>query len=215
MKQQDFEPFCELLDLIAEQCSKKLSDGLKMLYWQGLKDYDIPALQQAAYRHLRNPDSGQFMIKIADFTKMIDGTTQDSALMAWAKVDKAVRAIGAYQDVVFDDAIIHRVIQDMGGWIGLNSREDKEWPFATKEFENRYRAFKARGEIPDYPRKLIGITTAYNEQHGIKIDQPMLVGNATLAQKVLAGGTDKPAIGFRKLDLESIQAEPKQLRAVG
>src|SRR6185437_3919275 len=111
MKQEDFEPFCELLDLIAEQCSKKLSDGLKMLYWQGLKDYDIPALQQAAYRHLRNPDSGQFMIKIADFTKMIDGTTQDSALMAWAKDDKAVRAIGAYQDVVFDDAIIHRVIQ--------------------------------------------------------------------------------------------------------
>jgi|SRR6185437_1357447 len=215
MKQPDFEPFCEMLDLIAEQHSKVLSPGLKALYWQGLAKFDFIAVQQAAMRHLQNPDTGKFMPKIADFVQMIDGTTQDSALMAWAKVDKAVRSIGPYQDVVFDDAIIHRVIQDMGGWIALGMKGDAEWPFIAREFENRYRAFKSRGEIPDYPHKLIGIATAYNEQHGLKIDHPMLVGNATLAQKVLSGGSDKPAIGFKKLDLESIQTEPKQLRAVG
>jgi hypothetical protein len=218
MKQPDFEPFCEMLDLIAEQCSKKLSDGLKMLYWQGLKDYDLPALQQAAYRHLRNPDSGQFMIKIADFTKMLEGTTQDSALVAWAKVDMAIRRVGTYQDVVFDDSIIHRVIHDMGGWIGLGTKSESEWPFVAKEFENRYRGFKSRSEKPEYPAKLIGIATAHNEQHGFPSDPSMLIGNELAAKQVLSGGSDKPAIGFKKLDIaeavESLLIEPPQLRAV-
>lgn len=215
MKQQDFDQFCEMLDLIAEQHNRTLSEGLKTLYWQGLKDFDLSALQQAAYRHLRNPDTGQFMPKIADFVRMLQGTTQDSALVAWAKVDSAVRQIGTYQDVVFDDPLIHRVIHDMGGWIGLGTKADTEWPFVAKEFENRYRGFKARSEIPEYPAKLIGIATAHNEQKGFKTDTPVLVGNEMKAKQVLAGGSDKPSIGFKKMDIESIPMENKQLRAVG
>lgn len=215
MKQQDFDQFCEMLDLMAEQCHKKLSDGLKMLYWQGLKNFDLHALEQAAYRHLRNPDTGQFMPKIADFVRMLEGTTQDSALVAWAKVDMAVRRIGTYSDVVFDDPIIHRVIHDMGGWIGLGTKAESEWPFVAKEFENRYRGFKSRSEIPEYPAKLIGIATAHNEQKGFQTETPILVGNELRARQVLNGGTDKPSIGFKKLDLDSIPVENKQLRAVG
>jgi hypothetical protein len=149
MQQRDFDEFCEMLDLIAEQYGKTLSDGAKALYWQGLHDFDLSALKQAASRHLRNPDTGQFMPKIADFVRMLQGSTQDAALTAWAKVDQAIRRIGTYQDVVFDDPIIHRVIQDMGGWIGLGTKTEDEWPFVAKEFENRYRGFKQRSEIPD------------------------------------------------------------------
>lgn len=211
MQQRDFDEFCEMLDLIAEQYGKTLSDGAKALYWQGLHDFDLSALKQAASRHLRNPDTGQFMPKIADFVRMLQGSTQDAALVAWAKVDQAVRRIGAYQDVVFDDPIIHRVIQDMGGWIGLGTKNEDEWPFVAKEFENRYRGFKQRSEIPDYPGRLIGITNAHNEQKGFKTDSPILIGNETKAIQVMNSGSDKPAIGFKKLDIAPV----KQLKAVG
>lgn len=213
MKQQDFDEFCEMLDLVAEQHNKRLSDGLKMLYWQGLSDFDIEAVKQAAYRHLRNPDTGQFMPKIADFIRMLQGTTQDSALVAWAKVDKAVRQVGTYVDVVFDDPIIHRVIHDMGGWIGLGNKNTEEWPFVAKEFETRYRGFKQKIDIPDYPPKLIGIATAHNEQKGLPVDPPMLIGNELRARQVFNGGSDKPSIGFKKMEVEAPQV--KQLKAVG
>lgn len=35
-------------------------------------------------------------------------------MVAWNKVDKAVRQVGAWTSVMFDDALIHRVISDMG-----------------------------------------------------------------------------------------------------
>jgi hypothetical protein len=205
MKKDDFLEFCEMLDLVAEQYGKTLSDGLKALYWQGLQDFDLSALRQAVSRHLRNPDSGQFMPKIADFVRMMQGTTQDAALIAWAKVDKAVRRVGTYNDVVFDDPIVHRVITDMGGWIGLGNKNEDEWPFVAKEFENRYRGFKSRSEIPEYPAMLIGIATAHNQQKGFKSDEPVLIGNEHAARQVLNGGTDKPSIGFKRMEVPELR----------
>jgi hypothetical protein len=205
MKKDDFLEFCEMLDLVAEQYGKTLSDGLKALYWQGLQDFDLSALRQAVSRHLRNPDSGQFMPKIADFVRMMQGTTQDAALIAWAKVDQAVRRVGTYNDVVFDDPVIHRVVTDMGGWIGLGNKNEDEWPFVAKEFENRYRGFKSRSEIPEYPAKLIGIATAHNQQKGFKSDEPVLIGNENLARQVLNGGTDKPSIGFKRMEVPALR----------
>ena len=117
MDNTHFDEFSEILDLVAEQYNKTLSAGLKMLYRQGLCEYEFDAVKQALTRHLRNTDSGMFMPKIADIIKMTQGSSLDSALVAWSKVDKSVRFKGVYADVVFDDPLIHRVIDDMGGWI--------------------------------------------------------------------------------------------------
>ena len=103
----------------------------------------------------------------------------------------------------------------------MGSKTDDEWPFVGKEFENRYRGFRARSERPEYPAKLIGITNAHNAQKGFKQDAPVLIGNEQAAMQVLNGGTDKPAIGFKRMseDLPDSEdfpgAEVKQLRVVG
>ena len=196
MKQEHFDDFCELLGVVSEQYGKPISEGAKILYWQGLIDFEFSAVQQALYRHVRNPDNGMFMPKIADIVKMLQGSTQDSALNAWAKVDKAVRQVGTGSTVVFDDPIVHRVLQDMGGWLSLGHRSEDEWPFVAKEFENRYRGFKARGEKPDYPKTLIGIYDAHNLPNGFKPTQPVFIGNKQQAEIVMLGGTDKPSLEF-------------------
>lgn len=198
MKQQEFDEFCELLDLISEQYNKTLSEGAKMLYWQGLHDFDLSAIKEAMFRHLRNPDNGQFMPKIADVVKMLQGSTQDSALTAWAKVDQAVRRVGTQVSVVFDDPLIHKVLQDMGGWLGLGQKTEDDWPFVAKEFENRYRGFKARGERPEYPKMLIGLYDASNLIEGFKQANPTFIGNKFNAEKVLLGGSDKPLVEFHR-----------------
>lgn len=193
MKPQQFDEFCELLGVVSEQYGKPISAGAKMLYWQGLIDYDFEAVKQGLYRHIRNPDNGMFMPKIADIIKMLQGSTQDSALLAWAKVDKAVRQVGTGSSVVFDDPIIHKVISDMGGWCSFGGKNENEWPFVAKEFENRYRGYKGRNEAGEYQKVLIGHYDAFNAPRGFKASEPVLIGNKEQAKQVLLGGSDNQA----------------------
>ncbi len=204
MQQSDYEGFVDIMQVVAEQYGKKLSGGGLALYWQGLKDLDFAAVKDALGRHLRNTDTGQFMPKIADIRKMLEGSTQDAALQAWAKVDRAMRHVGPYEDVVFDDPLIHRVIEDMGGWVLLSQKDDSEWPFVAREFENRYRGFRARNERPPYQAVLIGIAGAENRKEGRKVSPPRLIGNAEQAKLVMQGGGDKLSIGFSRLEVPAI-----------
>ncbi len=196
MQQHEFDAFSEMLQAVAEYCNKPLSPGVIAIYWQGLRDLDLPAVRHALNAHVQNPDTGQYMPKIADIRRMLGGTTQDSALRAWAKVDKAVRHVGPYVSVAFDDALIHRVLHDMGGWVGLSSKHEDEWPFVAKEFENRYRGFAMRNERPEYPPVLIGIAEADNRRRGLRAELPRLIGDAAKAEAVMQGGTDRPLVGF-------------------
>jgi len=41
---------------------------------------------------------------------------------------------------VFDDVLIHVVIEDMGGWKDC-AIDDKQQPFVAKEFQDRYRGY--------------------------------------------------------------------------
>jgi len=209
LKQADFDDFCMVLTSVGELYGKPVGEFAISLWWGALKDYDLLAVQEALSRHVRNPDSGQFMPKPADVVRMMQGSTQDSALSAWAKVDKAVRHVGPYKSVVFDDPLIHVVLHDMGGWTALGQKTDDEWPFVAKEFENRYRGFKARGEIPQYPPQMIGISDAHNSLGGFKQDQPMLIGDQSKAIQVMQKGTDRPLLGITRLASESLRLETK------
>lgn len=201
MKIQDKPAFAEAMTALADYYAREMSRAVIDMYWQGLQHYDLPAIGEALNRHMQNPDSGQFMPKIADIARMLGGTTQDAALVAWAKVDQAVRRVGQYADVVFDDALIHRVLHDMGGWLALGTKTEDEWPFVAKEFENRYRGFRMRSERPEYPRVLIGIAGAHNRKlqgfSASELQPPVLIGDPLRAQAVMQAGTDKPLIGFQ------------------
>lgn len=189
MIETDKARFAQALMALAEYYGKPLSDGVVALYWQGLQDLDIGAVESAIGRHMCNPDTGQFMPKVADLRRMIGGRTTDAAAVAWSKVDRAVRCVGPYRSVAFDDPLIHAVVTDMGGWVLLTGKSEDEWPFVAREFENRYRGYAMRSEQPAYPPVLIGIQQADAERRGFKPEAPTLIGNAGAARLVLAGGS--------------------------
>ncbi|HEU4853961.1 MAG TPA: DUF6475 domain-containing protein [Nitrosospira sp.] len=199
MQTDDFQKFHEGISGVMGFYGKSVSRFALDVWWTALKRYDLAAIVDAFNRHLANPDAGQFAPKPADIIRMLQGSTQDAALRAWAKVDQAVRRVGTYCDVVFDDALIHRVIQDMGGWIALGAKAEDEWPFVAKEFENRYRGFCSRSERPPYPATLVGIAAAHNNLKGFKNEKPVLIGNEQVAMQVLHGGTDQPALGLKRM----------------
>lgn len=176
------------------------------VWWEAMKPFDFAAVADALNRHCVNPDSGQFMPKPADVVKLLRGSSQDGAMVAWSKVDKAVRQVGTYASVAFDDPIIHRVIHDMGGWVALGSKTEHEWPFVAKEFENRYRGYRTRNETLDYPKTLIGIAEAQNNQAGQKSQPPVLIGDSSRAKQVLLAGSDRPLVGFERMSSDELLA---------
>lgn len=198
MTEHDFEKFHLGLVGVYSFYDKEINDFALDLWWNALKQYDLAAITQAFGRHVVNTESGKWLPKPADIIRMLQGSTQDAALIAWAKVDKAVRHKGCYVDVVFDDPLIHRVLHDMGGWISLGQKNEDEWPFVAKEFENRYRGFRERSETPEYPAVLTGIANTYNSSKGLKLEPLVMIGDAEKCQRVITGGTDKPLIGFQQ-----------------
>jgi len=205
MQQSDYDDFTNIIQVVSEQYGKKLSGGVIALYWQALQAYDLPAVRDALGRHLRNTDTGQFMPKIADIIRMMQGSSQDAAFSAWSKVDKAVRQVGPYDTVVFDDPLIHKVLHDMGGWIGICDKTDEAWPHVEREFETRYRGFKSRNEQVEYPAKLIGIFEAHNAKEGHKVAAPMLIGDASKAHEVLRlGTTGSKMLGITRMNADEV-----------
>jgi hypothetical protein len=212
METNDFQKFHDGIAGVMSFYGKSVSRFALDVWWTALRKFDLAAIVDAFNRHLANPDTGQFAPKPADIIRMLQGSTQDSAMRAWAKVDQAVREVGTYCDVVFDDALIHRVIQDMGGWIALGTRSEDEWPFVAKEFENRYRGFNARGECPPYPATLIGLATAHNSRNGYRAETLVLVGNEQSARQVLRGGSNQPLLGLHRLSIDSGECMNKAYR---
>ena len=158
------------------------------IYWSALQAYDIAVVRKAFDRHVKNPDGGQFMPKPADLIRVIAGSDQEAALVAWAKVGRAARSVGD-EDVVFDDPLIHRVIYDMGGWTVFGRTNERDWPFVRKDFQNLYCGYRRVGEVPQYPAVLAG-------RYGGQSQTPRLIGDPDIASAVMLGGTDRPIIAI-------------------
>lgn len=191
-----------LVSLVAEVYAFYKTDFSKFaagVWVQSMKPFDLSAVQQAMNRHCMNPDSGQYCPKPADIVRMLGGTSQDSALSAWSKVERTLTHKGTWVSVVFDDALIHRVLSDMGGWIPLGSKKTDELPFVRNEFVTRYRGYRMRSENPEYPRVLIGSAEAGNAQNNKPIAPPVLVGNPIDAERVMLNGNASPELGFTQI----------------
>lgn len=186
MQVADKSRFMTLLVDVHSFYEKECSAFSGNVWWSALQVFDFDAVAQAFSRWSVNPDRGQFMPKPADVVRMLEGSTEDSALAAWAKVDKSIRTVGPYASVAFDDSLIHTVIVDMGGWVMLGQKTEADWPFLRNEFVARYRGFRERHELPPFNPVLLGIAAVENERvgHGTGAASVVLIGDAVRALNV-------------------------------
>lgn len=190
--------FASLITGLSDYYKSEVSRAVLGIYWEGLRQYSYEAIEKACWAHTQLPDeAGRWMPRNSDIIKMIDGNTVDQAAQAWSKVETAVRVRGTWDDVAFDDALIHRVIADMGGWVKLGSASNDEWPFVGKEFQTRYRSFRMRSEKPAYPARLTGMANAHNSAQGQLVLPTILVGDHEKAKAVIRGGGDFAQIAWR------------------
>lgn len=221
MQKSDYDNFVDTWTQAWDLYGKSLSPGAVMLAFNALMRYELKAITQALTAHVNDPDSGQFPPKPADVVRLIDGRKDDRAQAAWTKVEQTARRVGQYETVVFDDPIIHCVIQDMGGWIDLCMTAEDELPFKAREFEKRYQGYLLRGGVEDHAKKLTGRTDQTNQASGFgeQKQTPTLAGNAEKATAVHERGGDKQPVAFTKLgdneyvkQLAELYAEPETNR---
>ena len=193
MQTSDIKTFSGLMAGAGELYDKKISATLTKIYWLTLKVYDIEDVQQAFNAHIHNPDCGQFFPKPADIVRFIEGNGETRALKAWAIVEKALQCVGVYKSVVFDDCLIHAVIEDMGGWVKLCTMTNDDLPFRAREFQKRYMGFVIK-KPSRYPKCLYGLSNSENAKNGYAVEPPLLVGDVSIAEQVLLNGGGIPLI---------------------
>ncbi|RLV61754.1 hypothetical protein D5018_01205 [Parashewanella curva] len=108
---------------------QKISTQILTIAFEALKNYSIEEIRTGMTHHIRSPDTGQFCPTPTDIIKHIDGNSISKSLLAWNKVDEAIKRVGAWSSVIFDDPLIHRVITDMGGWVKLCKIQESDYPY--------------------------------------------------------------------------------------
>lgn len=158
------------------------------VWWQACKAFDLEQVSKAVTAHAMDPERGQFPPMPADIVRVLQGTHTDRALIAWGKALDAMRTVGAYQSVVFDDGAIHAVIDDMGGWPKICRSTMDELPHVQRRFTETYRAYSRRTDLP-YPPKLLGESEQENNKYGYRAAPPLLIGNPEKARQVMQLGS--------------------------
>ena len=191
MNQSEKAKFLEVLAGVHDFYGKELSKFSGMVWMQACETFDVQQVSKALSAHLMDPERGQYMPKPADIVRQLQGTHTDRALIAFGKVLDAAQRVGAYQSVVFDDGIIHAVVEDMGGWSKLCRSGTDELPFVQRRFCETYRAYAGRLGV-QFPARLPGQFELENASKGRKVAPPMLIGNPERAAQVMAGGLSAP-----------------------
>lgn len=193
MQAQDVPKFTMIMAGIGELYGKTISSQLIDIYWQVLRKYELIDVQNAFQSHVKNPDCGQFFPKPADIIRFIEGNGESKALLAWAKAERTMIKIGRYQSVVFDDPLIHSVIEDMGGWVKFCSMKTEQMPFVANEFQKRYMGYVNK-KPERHPKYLWGISECDNAKNGFEVEPPVLIGNPERAKEVLRSGGGTPLL---------------------
>jgi hypothetical protein len=202
MNKHDLAEFTDLLTTVSALYRTPLSRKSLGLYWDVLERLEWAEVKTGLQRHLIDPDTGQYFPKPADVTRHLKGTTEGQALKAWSKVDAAIQDVGSYMSIVFDDPIIHVVIDDMGGWVRLCHTLLKDLPFRANEFKKYYAGYVNR-PLPHYPKQLRGLVARENDVHG-HTQPPLLMGDPQRALTVFENGCEKlPPVHALNLSLAS------------
>lgn len=157
---------------------------------QACAPFTLEQVRKAFAAHATDPQRGMFAPKVADIVRVLQGTQGDRALLAWGKTLEAMSSVGAWRDVVFDDPVIHAVVQDLGGWVKLCRLPSKDLGYVQHRFCQAYQAY-ASVEALAYPAVLAGDCAPASEYRRYGLPEPpaVRIGEPAQAARVLAGGS--------------------------
>jgi hypothetical protein len=194
VKAADKAQFQRLMTDVMAFYRQDMSKFALSVWWNACEGFDFEQVAKACTAHAADPERGQFAPKPADIVRALAGTQTDRALVAWGKFHDGMQRVGAYASVVFDDPVIHAVVEDLGGWPKLCRGTLDELPHVQRRFCESYRAYSRRTDVA-FPARLRGASEAENSLAGRRVAPPVLIGNPAAAAEVMRlGGAPKAQI---------------------
>ncbi|MEW6481881.1 MAG: DUF6475 domain-containing protein [bacterium] len=164
MTKKDLKRFIELMGILAEAFSQEVSKEKIQIYFVALQDLSIDDIEQAVWRLVNTRTTATFP-KVAEIRQAVKGKEEEKSLQAWTKVYEMMGNTGGWQSVIFDDPIIHKVIENMAGsWFRFCEIKTPT-SFLQKEFEKLY-CFFLKMPLNEYPKILLGYFDWNNMQNG-------------------------------------------------
>jgi len=172
MTSKDFKRFSCAMAALEENFDHQCSSAKVQLYFSELSDFSIEEVELGVRKVLKEAVYPKFPT-IGAIRQAILGSAEEQAIVAWHKVFKAVKIVGQYRSVQFDDPVIHSVIELMGGWENICIMEEKELQWRQREFISLYKVLQARNV--KHPEYLFGISELQNIQRGYReaIEKPI------------------------------------------
>lgn len=201
MQEQDRPQFAQLITEALGFYRQDVSEFQLEIWWESMRRFELQDVRKAMSYHIQNPDRGQFPPRPADITRFLSGGSTDRALRAWSRVERALRHVGPYKTIIFDDPIIHRVLEEMGGWIDVcETSTEKDLDFKGQEFRTRYQGYAVR-RPEEWSPQLIGYVEQDCRAHGYEPPEPVIYGDQQKALQVHEQGRGRRqgAIGLSQV----------------
>jgi len=148
--------FAKVLFLLGEIYRREVTEILVSIYWKIFSGSSLAAFQDAVSKVMTET---QFFPTPAIIMEELNGSKDDSALLAWEQVTKAMRYYGAYESILFEDGKIGHIIESFGGWPQFCSLTEEEInKFKRYEFIKLYKCISERD-----PKLLTGILEIQNQ----------------------------------------------------
>lgn len=201
MTGKDRAAFGKLMAALAEAFSQEPGPAKLDVYFRALMDLEVEQIDAAVWNIIRTRTTATFP-KVAEIREAVHGKAEDQAQLAWEKFIGAVREIGGHGTVIFDDPVIHAIVEREGGWVAVTEKSHEEMKWFAKDFIRIYQAYLPNQDNLAIPEKLIGI---YEGDNAGRFDEyvplPVYVGDK---QKALAWQEKRRAIEGRTAKIMSL-----------
>ena len=189
-----FLGLCELFNVAADEFKTEL-------YFRALQRFDIQDVVRGIDKAVTRC---RFFPKPVELIELIEGNADDIAEVEAVKVIEAVKRVGSWQSVAFDNPVTAAVVQQgFGGWVKLCSEMNaKEEKWFRKDFCRLYVSF-TRQNI-QYTGILAGQAAVSNSAHCKEhYEATAFVGNADKARAAL-NATRQQAVPITMQLVESL-----------
>lgn len=191
MTREDYPKFLSYLSGVMTLYRQETTEFTIRMWWRLCQRFTLAQFMQAMDAHVADAQEGRFVPMPAHIVKLLHGTHAEQAQIAWGKLYSAMMQIGAWQNVCFDDALIHRVAQDMGGWPRLCASKSNEIGFLQTQFCKSYQAYAVRvaaKETVQYEPMLVGLRDADEAYERFRLNAPgvVLIGDGNKCHALMA-----------------------------
>lgn len=140
--------FLNAVELIETALQKKFNEKQLAIYYQLLQDLDDETfllgikrlLQERVYTNIPSiADIREYSLNIRESDLVA------RSRIAKNKLKEAVRQFGYCYNIVFDDPVLHLMVQDLGGWVGVCNMKEKDfYDYIKFDFDKVYSSFAKR-----------------------------------------------------------------------